>query len=67
MNFTVARVHGLEKVRVDAKQDMSLPLKRGTIYVYRTVVGDNNKLVQVPLKLDKQHSYKEWSGCWSAL
>jgi len=67
MNFTVARVHGLEKVRVDTKQDMSLPLKRGTIYVYRTVVGDNNKLVQVPLKLDKQHSYKEWSGCWSAL
>jgi len=66
MNFTVARVHGLEKVRVDAKQDMSLPLKRGTIYVYRTVVG-SGKAVSVPIRLDRQDHYKEWSGCWCAL
>lgn len=67
MNFIVARVHGVEKLRVTDRKCVSLPLTRSHIYVYRTVVGDNNKLVQVPLKLDKQHSYKEWSGCWSAL
>jgi len=67
MNFIVARVHGVEKLRVTDRNSVSLPLTRGHIYVYRTVVGDNNKLVQVPLKLDSQRSYKEWTGCWSAL
>lgn len=37
-------------------------MERGTIYVYRTSNG-----TEQALRLDCQHSYREWVGCWSAL
>ena len=37
-------------------------LHRGMIYVIRRVNG-----VDVPLRLDNQWRYKEWSGCFSAI
>ena len=66
MNFIVARVHGVEKLRVTYKGSTTLPVKRGVIYVTRTVVN-GNKLTEVPLRLDRQDRYKEWTGCWSGL
>ena len=38
-----------------------LELQRGMIYVIRRING-----VDVPLRIDNQHSYKEWLGCFSA-
>jgi hypothetical protein len=68
MNFIVARVHGVEKLRITDKNSHTLPVKRGVVYVTRTVVnGNNNKLTEVPLRLDRQDRYKEWTGCWSGL
>jgi len=40
----------------------SLPSKRGTICVLRSI---NGSLVAIPL--DNQASYQEWSGCFSLL
>ena len=37
-------------------------MHRGMIYVIRQVNG-----VEVPLRLEKQTSYREWVGCFSAL
>lgn len=66
MNFYIAKVHGAEKIRATDRNTLSIPLERGKIYVTRTVVG-NGKAVEVPLKLDRQKYYREWTGCWSAL
>jgi len=66
MNLYIARVHGVEKLRVTDRSSTTLPVKRGVIYITRTVVN-GNKLTEVPLKLDRQDRYREWSGCWSAL
>jgi hypothetical protein len=38
------------------------PLHRGLIYVMREVGG-----TWVPLRLERQSSYREWVGCFSAL
>lgn len=37
-------------------------MHRGIIYVIRKVNG-----VDVPLQIDKQASYREWLGCFSAI
>ena len=39
-----------------------LELQRGMIYVIRRING-----MDVPLRIDNQHSYKEWLGCFSAI
>ena len=44
------------------KNPQYLDLHRGLIYVYRRVNGTN-----VPLLIKNQRSYKEWSGCFSAI
>ena len=66
MNFFIAKVHGAEKIRVRDKQTVSLPLKRGLIYVTRTVVS-GGKFHEIPVQLDRQDQYARWRGCWSAL
>lgn len=67
MNLYIAKVNGAEKLRVSNPTQLSISLKRGDIYVIRTVVGSGNKLTEVPLRLDRQDHYKQWTGCWSAL
>jgi hypothetical protein len=37
-------------------------MHRGLIYVMRQVSG-----VWVPLRIERQRSYKEWVGCFSAI
>lgn len=66
MNFYIAKVNGAEKLRVSNPTQLSIPLKRGVIYVTRTVVG-GGRWVEVPTRLDRQDQYKQWTGCWSAL
>ena len=39
-----------------------IELQRGLIYVIRRINS-----VDVPLRIDNQHSYKEWLGCFSAI
>jgi len=66
VNFYIAKVNGAEKLRTSQTEVLSLPLTRGVIYVTRTVVG-NGKAVEVPVRLDRQDHFKQWTGCWSAL
>lgn len=40
----------------------STEMHRGMIYVLRRVNG-----VDVPLRIDNQHHYREWLGCFSAI
>jgi hypothetical protein len=44
------------------KLEYGASMHRGLIYVMRQVNG-----VYVPLRLEKQTSYREWVGCFSAL
>ena len=44
------------------KLEYGTSMHRGLIYVIRQVNG-----VYVPLRLEKQTSYREWVGCFSAL
>jgi hypothetical protein len=39
-----------------------IEMQRGMIYVVRRVNG-----VDVPLRIENQHHYKEWVGCFSAI
>ena len=42
--------------------EYSPSMHRGLIYVMRQING-----VYVPLRLERQSSYREWLGCFSAL
>lgn len=42
--------------------DYGSSMHRGMIYVMRQVNG-----VFVPLRIDRQSSYREWLGCFSAI
>lgn len=67
MNLTIARVHGVEKMCLRKRHKSNPPMtNRGVIYVTRTVVSDEG-VAEVPLRLDRQDKYTEWTGCWSAL
>lgn len=67
MNLTIARVHGLEKMCLRKNSKPSyMATNRGVIYVTRTVISDEG-MAEVPLRLDRQDKYTEWTGCWSAL
>ena len=37
-------------------------MERGVIYVYRMCNG-----IEEALRLECQHRYREWVGCWSAI
>lgn len=64
MNLYIARVHGVEKLTIRKK--VHTATSRGQIYVTRTVVSSEG-MAEVPLRLDRQDHYKEWTGCWSSL
>lgn len=44
------------------KLEYGATMHRGIIYVMRQVSG-----TWVPLRLEKQHTYREWLGCFSAI
>jgi hypothetical protein len=44
------------------KNPQFVDMHRGLIYVYRRVNG-----IDVPLLIENQLHYKEWSGCFSAI
>lgn len=40
----------------------SMRLHRGDVYIMRSINGES-----VPLRLENQRSFREWSGCFSAI
>lgn len=64
MNLYIARVNGAEKLCI--RKRVHTATNRGVVYVYRTIWSDEG-VAEVPVRLDRQDQYKQWTGCWCAL
>jgi hypothetical protein len=59
---TTEQTHYMENYMKHLKVEYGSGMHRGLIYVIRQVNG-----VYVPLRLERQWTYKEWLGCFSAM